>query len=111
MKAKTAHPCGAIVEQLRKAVAEVYGQRLRGVILYGSWARGEATEESDIDVLVVLKDPLAYDDELRRLSAIATRLTIEHGVYVSAQPISAHDFEERSEPFLVNVRREGVRVA
>ena len=111
MKARIAHPCGTIVEQLRRAVAEAYGQGLRGIVLYGSWARGEATEESDIDVLVVLEDPSAYDDELRRLSAIAASLTIEHGVYVSAQPISAHDFEERSEPFLVNVRREGVRVA
>jgi len=111
MKAKIARPCGTIVEQLRRAVAEAYGERLRGIVLYGSWARGEATEESDIDVLVVLKGPLAYDDELRRLSRIATMLTIEHGVYVSAQPISAPDFEERSEPFLVNVRREGVRVA
>jgi predicted nucleotidyltransferase len=111
MKAKIARPCETIVEQLRGAVAEAYGQRLRRIVLYGSWARGEATEESDIDVLVVLEEPLAYDDELRRLSTIATSLTIEHGVYVSAQPISAHDFEERSEPFLLNVRREGVRVA
>jgi predicted nucleotidyltransferase len=111
MKAKIARPCETIVEQLRGAVAEAYGQRLRRIVLYGSWARGEATEESDIDVLVVLEEPLAYDDELRRLSRIATSLTIEHGVYVSAQPISARDFEERSEPFLLNVRREGVRVA
>ncbi|MGQ9572579.1 MAG: nucleotidyltransferase domain-containing protein [Dehalococcoidia bacterium] len=93
------------------AVAGVYGERLRGVILYGSWARGEATEASDIDVLVVLDGPLAYDDELRHLSRIAAGLTLEHGVYVSAQPISTQDFEERSEPFLMNVRREGVQVA
>ena len=111
MKAQIAHPCGTIVEQLGKAVAEVYGQRLRGVILYGSWARGEASEGSDIDVLVVLEDPLAHDEELRRLSRIAASLTLEHGVYVSAQPVSAHDFDQLLEPFLMNVRREGVRVA
>jgi len=48
-----------ILREFRKAVAKLYGRRLKNVILYGSWARGEATEDSDIDLLVVLRGRVA----------------------------------------------------
>jgi predicted nucleotidyltransferase len=46
------------VERIAALVAEdlrqLYGQRLRQVLLFGSWARGDATDDSDIDLMVVL---------------------------------------------------------
>ena len=48
-----------ILREFRKAVAKLYGRRLKNVILYGSWARGEATEDSGIDLLVVLRGRVA----------------------------------------------------
>jgi UTP:GlnB (protein PII) uridylyltransferase len=46
----------AIVHEAATALRDLYGDRLRQVLLYGSYARGEADEESDIDLLVVLTD-------------------------------------------------------
>jgi predicted nucleotidyltransferase len=43
------------LEELKGALVEVYGERPEGVYLYGSYARGDFTEDSDIDVLLVLK--------------------------------------------------------
>lgn len=45
-----------VVEAFRRALRETYGQRFKGLILYGSLARGEWTPESDIDVIVLLDD-------------------------------------------------------
>ena len=54
--------------RLKDFLYEEYGARLRGVVLYGSEARGEATPTSDIDVLVLLDGPVRFGEELRRVS-------------------------------------------
>jgi len=45
-----------LLQEYKKAVAELYGDRLYRVILYGSRARSDFHEESDFDWMVVLKD-------------------------------------------------------
>jgi predicted nucleotidyltransferase len=59
-------------------VQEALGDRVVSLILYGSVARGEARPESDVDVLLVLKDaPPVYRDRLRPLLPILRRLRQE----------------------------------
>lgn len=43
-----------IAAEAARRVAAAYGDRLREVVLFGSWVRGEPHEESDVDLLVVL---------------------------------------------------------
>ena len=43
-----------LLEELKRGLQEIYGDRLRAVLLFGSQARGEATEDSDVDVAVPL---------------------------------------------------------
>jgi len=45
-----------VVKELVDELKKLYGDNLSRVILYGSKARGDATEDSDIDILVVLKN-------------------------------------------------------
>ncbi len=45
-----------ITSDFKLAMQKLYGERLENVILYGSYARNEQTEDSDIDLLVALKD-------------------------------------------------------
>lgn len=47
---------GTLQGELRDRLQKTFGNRLDRVVLYGSFARGEATSESDMDVLVVLKE-------------------------------------------------------
>ncbi|MBI4594403.1 MAG: DEAD/DEAH box helicase family protein [Candidatus Rokubacteria bacterium] len=94
------------VEEIRA----LYGQRLNRVILYGSRSRGDAVPGSDIDLLVVLDsgDTAAERD---RIVDIAIRVSQEHDIVVSPLPITREKFEEGGTPLLINVRREGIRVA
>ena len=64
---------GRIQERLEAA----HRDRLRGVVLYGSEARGDAAPDSDIDVLVLLEGPIAYWDDLRaNIEAVENQLPI-----------------------------------
>lgn len=97
-----------ILTQLRSALTNIYRDRLVQVVLYGSQARGDAEVGSDIDVLVVLKDPVRPIEEIARLGPFLTDLSLEHSTLVSCAFVSEDRFREEESPFLMNVRREGI---
>ena len=99
-----------IVQKCKEALAKQYGRRLKGVILYGSLARGEATPASDIDLLVLLEPPLDYFAELWNLIEILYPIQLESEQLISAKPVSVGDFELGSLSLYRNARREGVAV-
>lgn len=100
----------AILRSLRGELARVLGDQLQSVILYGSQARGQAGADSDIDVLVVVRDDSDYGDLIRRTSAIVSSLSLQHDVVISRAFVARERFEREQTPFLLNVRREGVPV-
>jgi predicted nucleotidyltransferase len=98
------------LEELKAALVELYGERLEGVYLYGSYARGDFTEDSDIDVLVVLHGDVKPGAEITRLSPLLSEICLRHGLLLSVFPVSAEDHKTRQSPFMVTVRREEVRI-
>lgn len=80
------------------------------ILLYGSRARGDERPDSDIDILVVLKDDFNYSEMLRLSSDLAASLSLENDVVISRAFVSREQFENRQTPFLMNVRREAVPV-
>lgn len=97
-----------ILKEFREEIEKLYGTRLKNTILYGSWARGEATEGSDIDVLIVLEGKVIPGKEIDRMIDIITDINLEHGVLISVCPISEEDYSTVNSPLLINVRREGI---
>jgi predicted nucleotidyltransferase len=98
------------VQKCKEVLAKQYGRRLKGVILYGSMARGEATASSDIDLLVLLEQPLDYFVELRKLVDVLYPVQLESEQLISAKPASVTDFEMGRLSLYRNARREGVAV-
>lgn len=94
----------------RKALVEHYGQRLAGLVLYGSTARGTAWRESDLDLLVLLHGDFDYFAELRTLTAVLYPVQLESDRLISARPASLTEFEAGALQLYRNVAREGLRV-
>jgi predicted nucleotidyltransferase len=99
-----------ILEELRSELKQLYKGRFKRLILYGSYARGEATENSDIDVVAVIEGIENPVKELGKLSDLISRLSLKYDTLLSLYPISTSDFEERNSPLLLNVKKEGISV-
>ena len=100
----------AILNDLRSQLSVTLGEKADSLILYGSQARGDYRDDSDIDVLIVLKDEFSYGEMLNRTLDVIARLSLENDVVISRAFVSKKDFETRQNPFLINVRREGIAI-
>jgi predicted nucleotidyltransferase len=107
---KRANPSrqNSIIKKCKETLAKYYGDRLKGVVLYGSTARKEATSSSDVDLLVLLTPPLDYFVELRQLVDMLYPIQLESEKLISAKPASVNDFELGSISLYRNAKREGV---
>ena len=97
-----------ILRQLRAGLERIYGEQLKGVYLFGSYARGEADRESDCDVLVVLKDFKRYAQEVDRTGGLVADLSLEHGVTISTVFMREREWLHGDTPFVLNVRDEAL---
>jgi predicted nucleotidyltransferase len=97
-----------ILSELRERLERLYGPRLLKLVLYGSQARGDAEEGSDIDVLVVLEGPVRPGQEIARTEFEVADVSLAHNAVVACMFVSDEQFEREQSPLLINVRREGV---
>jgi predicted nucleotidyltransferase len=100
----------SIAEEMLSGLRSIYGNRLRGLYVYGSYAREEEDSQSDLDILVILDDYSDYWEEIQRTSHLVADLSLRFGVSLCPIPIREADWLEDDSPFLKNIRREGVPV-
>lgn len=102
-----------IVYNFAVKVKEILGNKLSKVILYGSYARGDYHEHSDIDVMLLVR---MEENEIKRLAPLiydlAYDIELERNMHISVVIKNEEHFEywEDTLPFYKNVRREGVEI-
>ncbi|VAX21917.1 hypothetical protein MNBD_NITROSPINAE03-46 [hydrothermal vent metagenome] len=99
-----------ITHELHEKLSEVYGDRMREVYLYGSYARDQADEDSDIDIAVVLSGSVNRAEERARVSGIASDISLRYNCLITLFFMSEDDL--KSQPYAVHrsIAREGVAV-
>ncbi len=98
----------AIIREFKVQAVKLYGNKLKNIVLYGSWARNEAKDGSDIDLAVVFKGDIKPGNEIDRMLDIITDINLKYGVLISVYPVSEKDYLALKSPLLMNIRKEGV---
>jgi predicted nucleotidyltransferase len=99
-----------IAEEAARRLAVAYGDRLRQVVLFGSWARGGAHEESDVDLVVVLDDVGDRASERDRIVDALFDLEADSGRAIEAFPVAEADVQQRRRPLVRAALDEGLLV-
>lgn len=112
-KAKWSQGHQQIIQDFLQRLREHYGPRLNALYVYGSYARGEATMESDLDTLVVLKEVHNKWLEMRNIRKMAYDISFGRGknIVVSSHLVSQQEFQTRHDPLFWRIREEGLKAA
>ena len=98
----------ALFKEISESVRDIYGDNLVSVIVYGSVARNTATEESDIDIAIMVKkdDADMYDKWLD----VVVKLDLEYDQVITTSLIEEKKFDEWKDimPYYKNIQKEGV---
>ena len=98
-----------ILAELKKQLQEKLGKKFAALVLYGSYARGEETEESDIDLLLLVSEELTQEEKIL-VDEIVSQLSLKYDVVLSCVDYPLKVYESYNTPFLLNVKEEGIRI-
>lgn len=100
----------SVLKELRAALERLYGTRLQDLVLFGSYARGQEREASDLDMAMILDDFDRPWPEIEHTGPEVSHLSLQYGLTISLIPIRAKDWAGRHTPLLLALRAEGVPV-
>jgi hypothetical protein len=88
----------------------LYRERLRGVILVGPWARGDAYPEAPLELIVVLDEVPDAWEEKRRMDRVMWRHSVRNDTVVTETPVAEGELGRAETPMLARARRDGIRI-
>lgn len=97
-----------LLTELRGSIEALYGKRFKHLVLFGSQARSDAKEFSDIDVLVVLEDEVNLSAEIRRTSSLVADISLKYDTVVYCLFVSMQEYEAEATSLIRNIQREGI---
>jgi predicted nucleotidyltransferase len=98
-----------LLTRIKAMLEAAFGPRLRGVVLYGSEARGQAGPDSDIDVLALLTGPVDHwQDSWTCIDALYPLVLELDGRPIDAKPVEVEEYERGGVPLYGEAKREGI---
>lgn len=104
----------AILGEVYASCNPIFDHAIMDAYLYGSYARGDYHEESDIDILLTVDlEPEAISQARRSIGLVASELSLKHDITVSVTVKPHAQFKKYADvlPYYKNVLQEGIRYA
>jgi predicted nucleotidyltransferase len=98
----------SVLAVLKQHLQQQYCDRLNQVVLFGFYARQEATADSDVDVLIVLGNPVDPSAEICQTSEFIARLCLEHDLLISRFFLPTSRYEAENSLLMRNIHQEGI---
>ncbi len=109
----TKNELNSVLQQVTSRVKKSFGHSLDRIILYGSYARGDNEQDSDIDIMVLLNVLQPYDYKYRTmLSKISSDIGLMTDQVISFAVGNTRDFDEKKSwyPFFKNIATDGRKI-
>lgn len=109
----TKNELSSILNNMCKAYHDVYGTNIVNILLYGSYARGDYNNDSDIDIVAIVNgERYALQKKLVRVWDVSSDLELEYGVIVSPTVIPLNEFILYKDilPYYRNIEKEGILI-
>lgn len=99
-----------VLEETKAQLSALYPNRLKDIILFGSYARGDYTKGSDIDLLLLLDQVADPGAEHDRYFPSICDLSLKYDTVVSVIPMGHETYNSKKTPLILNARKEGKRL-
>jgi len=97
-----------ILQKCRTTLRTLYGKRLKGLVLYGSCARGTDDTESDIDLMILLEGPVDPAQEVRHIWEVLYPVQLESERLLSVMAVDAACYERGEYALHRHAKAEGI---
>ena len=101
------------MERYKEAVSQILGDRLKRIILYGSYARGDFKQDSDMDIMILADiQPEEISNLADRIYDITYDFEVKYEMEInpSIQSIQVYEQWKGVYPFFMNIEKDGVAV-
>lgn len=99
-----------VINETRDELQKIYRDRLKEMILFGSYARGDFIEGSDIDIIMLLEHLTDIFAEREKYFPIISRISLKYDAVVSIVPFDYEEFQRKRTPLILNATKEGIRL-
>ena len=97
-----------IAGKIRNELEKLYGERLRGVYLYGSAARDQLTPDSDIDIAIILDTVKSSYEEIEYTGQLGSNVSLEYDTLVTFFFVSEDDYNKGRFAIHRTIKEEGI---
>lgn len=98
-----------IIKEVKAKILKILTEKFDEIILFGSYARGDYTEYSDVDLVLVVKETISQIEK-ERIADVLSHFSLKYDIVLSCIDYPKSSFEKYKTPFLLNVKEDGVRI-
>jgi len=105
---RTVEEIRPILRRAKDYILMNYGTKVEAIILYGSFIKGTADEDSDIDIAVIFRAKIDRSKEMDKIYDFLYELELESGELISIKPLSNEELKNSRWPLYTHIKKEGI---